>query len=151
MLYLKPHNPNEWNQSWTKSDKSKWLPVATIPHHGSSRQKHSTESECVYIEKGSWSHGKRTPCKMQTYEIRQHLHRSREKTPKQKSVEDNYANGLYSSQSLTTSDFKRKKICHRMSGAGQHGRRINKRRTETTRNYCCQENLGELRPICDDN
>ena len=38
-----------------------------------------------------------------------------------------------------------------MSRTGQHGRRRYKRRTQTTRNYCCQENLGALQPICDDN
>ena len=72
------------------------------------------------------------------------------KTPKQKSVEDNYANWLYCSQSLITSDFKLKKICHQMSRTGQHGR-IRNKRTQTTRNYCCQENLGALQPICEDN
>ena len=56
MFYLKPHNTNQWKQSWRKSDKSKWQSVATIPHHGSNRQKHSIGSECVYFEK-------RTPCK----------------------------------------------------------------------------------------
>ena len=32
--------------------------MATILHHGSNRQKYSTESECIYTEKGSWWHGK---------------------------------------------------------------------------------------------
>ena len=63
---------------------------------------------------------------------RQHLNRSREKTPKQKSVEDNYANGLYSSQSLTTSDFKLKKICHKMTRTGQHGRSNKKLKPQGT-------------------
>ena len=44
-----------------------------------------------------------------------------------------------------------RKICHQMSRTGQHGRRRYKRRTQTTKNYCCQENLGALQPICDDN
>ena len=48
--------------------------MATIPHHGSSRQKYSIESECIYTEKSSWWHGKWRSQTMKTNEIRQHLY-----------------------------------------------------------------------------
>ena len=72
------------------------------------------------------------------------------KASKQKSLEDNNANGLYSSQSHPSSNTKFKEICNQMYRTGQHRRRRNKKRTRTTRNYCCQENINALQSICDD-
>ena len=72
------------------------------------------------------------------------------KESKQKSLEDNNANGLYSNQSHPSSNIKFKEICSQMCRTGQHRRRRKKKKTRTTRNYCCQENISALQSICDD-
>ena len=85
--------------------------MAKISHHGSYRQKYTTESKCICAEKGNRWNGKCWPWQCQTNEIRQRLYWSTSKTAMQKSLEDNQTTGLFTCESFTTQNPKFIKIC----------------------------------------
>ena len=121
--------------------------MAKISHHGSCRQKNTTQLQCICAEKSNWWNGKCWPWQCQTHEIRQRLYWSRNKTAMQKSLEDNQAPGLFTCESVATQNPKFIKNCHQMRGTGQDGQRRNQKRTSATRNHCCQKNLHTIQSV----
>ena len=120
--------------------------MAKISHHGS-RSKNSTGFKCICSEKNNWWNGKCWTWQCKTHEIWQSLYWSRDKTTMWKSSEDNQATGLFTCESFTTQNPKFIKICHKMWGTGQDGRRRNQKRTSTTRNHCCQKNIHMIQSV----
>ena len=121
--------------------------MAKISHHGSCRSKSSTEFKCICFEKGNRWDGKCQSRQCETYEIRQSIYWSGNKTAMYKSPEDNQVPGLFTCESFTTQNPKFIKICHQMWGTGQDGRKRNKKRTSATRNHCCQNNLHTIQSV----
>ena len=76
--------------------------MAKISHHGSCRQKYTTELKCICAEKSDRWNSKCWPWQCQTNEIRQHLYWNRNKTAMQKSPEDIQATGLFTYKRFTT-------------------------------------------------
>ena len=121
--------------------------MAKISHHGSCRQKNTTQLKCIRAEKSNRWNGKCWPWQCQTHEIRQRLYWSRNKTAMQKSLEDNQAPGLFTCESVATQNPKFIKIVIKCEELDKTDEEEIKKRTSATRNHCFQKNLHTIQSV----
>ena len=104
-------------------------------------KQHSTGSECIYFEKGSWWHGKWTSPKQCKPMRSGSIFIEVEKTSRQKSLEDNYANGVLTKVSPHRTLNSRKYVikCEELDNI-----KVEEIKNPTRRNYWHQKDLCVL-------